>query len=487
MERLNAHLAPAPARPVKVLQFGEGNFLRAFVDYMIDIANEKTDFNGSIVLVKPIPFGSLERFHEQDCRYTVLLRGLEEGEKVEKTRLITSVADVVDAAAEYEKYAAFAKTPELRFIVSNTTEAGIVLDREDQFELCPPRSYPGKLTKFLFERAEHFGYAEDRGLVMLPVELIDDNGIMLKKCVTELARIWNLGDRFLAWLENACVFTSTLVDRIVTGYPREEAEQIWRTLGYEDQLLDTAEPFGLWVIESAKDLSEELPLPACGLPVIYTDNQKPYKQRKVRILNGAHTSFVPAAFQMGYDIVLDAMNDPLIASFMRDTLHEEVIPTLTLPKEDLLSFADAVTQRFRNPFIKHALLSICLNSVSKWRARCLPSLQIYQRERGELPGRLTFSLAALISLYRGGALKDGKLECLRDGQPYTLQDDAAVLAFFDENRETPAAELVRAFIGREDFFGPEMKDIPGLEAAVSGYLKEIEESGVRAVMEKHFA
>ena len=484
MNRLNAALSPAPVRPVKVLQFGEGNFLRAFVDYFIDIANEKTGFDGSVVLVKPIAFGNLDRFHEQDCRYTVVLRGLEEGKRVEKTRLITSVSDAVDAVGEYEKYAAFAKEPTLRFIVSNTTEAGIVLDREDQFVFCPPRSYPGKLTKFLFERAEHFDYAEDKGLIILPVELIDDNGIMLKKCVLELAKLWNLGDRFVAWLESACVFTSTLVDRIVTGYPREDAEQLWQSLGYEDQLLDTAEPFGLWVIESPKDISTELPLPACGLPVIFTDNQKPYKQRKVRILNGAHTSFVPAAFQMGYDIVLDAMNDPLVAGFMHETLHQEVIPTLTLPKEDLLSFADAVTQRFRNPFIKHALLSICLNSVSKWRARCMPSLTVYQEKEGKLPERLTFSLAALISLYRGGVLKNGKLECLRDGQPYTLQDDAAVLSFFDENRETPAAELAAAFIGREDFFGPDLKAVPGFVEAVSRYLEQIEKLGVRAVMEK---
>ncbi|MBR2824632.1 MAG: tagaturonate reductase [Clostridia bacterium] len=487
MERLNASVAPAPSRPVKVLQFGEGNFLRAFVDYFIDIANEKTDFNGSVVLVKPIAFGNLDRFHQQDCRYTVILRGLENGEPVEKTRLITSVSDAVDAGAEYEKYAAYAKEPSLRFIVSNTTEAGIVLDREDAFDACPPRSYPGKLTKFLFERAKQFDYAADKGLVMLPVELIDDNGIMLKKCVLELAKIWNLGDKFIAWLEEACVFTSTLVDRIVTGYPRDDAEQLWNVLGYEDQLLDTAEPFGLWVIESPKDLSDELPLPACGLPVIFTDNQKPYKQRKVRILNGAHTSFVPAAFQMGYDIVLDAMNDPLVAGFMHETLHQEVIPTLTLPKEDLLSFADAVTQRFRNPYIKHALLSICLNSVSKWRARCMPSLLIYQQQTGSLPQRLTFSLAALISLYRDGELKDGKLECLRDGQPYTLQDDAAVLSFFAENKGASAAALAEAFIEREDFFGPELKAVPGLIESVAGYLAEIEAAGVRAVMEKHFA
>ena len=302
----------------------------------------------------------------------------------------------------------------------------------------------------------------------------------------ELAKIWNLGERFEHWIEEACVFTSTLVDRIVTGYPRDEAESLWEKLGYEDQLLDTAEPFGLWVIESAKDISAELPLPPCGLPVIFTDNQKPYKQRKVRILNGAHTSFVPAAFQCGYDYVLDAMNDPMIAAFMHDTLHEEVIPTLTLPREDLLSFADAVTQRFRNPFIKHALLSICLNSVSKWRARCMPSLLAYVQEKGKLPERLTFSLAALISLYSGGKLEDGKLVCMRNGEPYTLMDDASVLSFFSDNLNASAADLVRSFVSRDDFFGNELKEVPGLIDKVIVYLTEIHSSSVRDVMLKHF-
>ena len=299
MERLNAAMAPAPVRPVKVLQFGEGNFLRAFVDYMIDIANEKSDFNGSVALVKPIQMGTLfPAFKEQDYRYTVMLRGLVDGQAVEQTRVVTSVSDAVDAYADYARYADYAKLPSLRFIVSNTTEAGIVLDETDEFSLCPPKSYPGKLTKFLFERAEAFDYAQDKGLIILPVELIDDNGIMLKKCVKALAKQWALGEKFEQWLETACVFTSTLVDRIVTGYPRGEDQAIWEKLGYQDNLLDTAEPFGLWVIESPRDLSDELPLPQCGLPVIYTDNQKPYKQRKVRILNGAHTSFVPAAFQL---------------------------------------------------------------------------------------------------------------------------------------------------------------------------------------------
>ena len=487
MDRLTAANAPAASRPVKVLQFGEGNFLRAFVDYFIDIANEKTDFNGSVVLVKPIALGELfPAFKEQDQRYTVLLRGLVDGQPVEQSRVITSVSDAVDAYADYDAYAAYAQCDTLRFIVSNTTEAGIVLDESDKLELCPPNSYPGKLTKFLYERAVHFNYAADKGVIILPVELIDDNGIMLKKCVKTLCKLWNLGDKFEAWLDNACVFTSTLVDRIVTGYPKGEDQAIWQQLGYEDRILVTAEPFGLWVIESEKDISAELPLPQCGLPVIFTDNQKPYKQRKVRILNGAHTSFVPMSFQCGYDYVLDAMNDPMILNFMQKTLYNEVIPTLDLPEDDLLAFAQAVTSRFMNPYIKHALLSICLNSVSKWRARCMPSLLVYAEKEGKLPEHLTFSLAALMSLYHGGKIVDGKLECQRNGETYILQDDAAVLAFFAENSALPVAEMVTAFLGNEAFFGNELIKVPGIVESVTASLKAILTRSMKTVMTECF-
>lgn len=486
MERLNAQLLPAPERPVRVLQFGEGNFLRAFVDYMLDIANEKTDFNGSVVLVKPISFGSLNAFHEQDCRYTVLLRGLVDGKPVEMSRKITSVHDAVDSYSEYEKYAAYAKLDTLRFIVSNTTEAGIVLDESDRFDLCPPNTYPGKLCKLLYERAEAFDYATDKGLIILPVELIDDNGIALKRCVKQLAKVWNLGERFEKWLDEACVFTSTLVDRIVTGYPRDEVEVIWEKFGYEDRLVVTGEPFALWVIESEKDISAELPLPDCGLPVIFTDNQKPYKQRKVRILNGAHTSFVPAAFLCGYDYVLDAMNDDMIQTFMQKTLYNEVIPTLSLPVDDLKAFAEAVTGRFKNPYIKHALLSICLNSVSKWRARCMPSLLGYVESKGELPEHLAFSLAALMALYHGGQLKDGALECMREGKPYTLRDDAPVLTFFAENSAKPAREMAWLFMSNEAFFGQDLTQVPGLLDYVANALEAILARGMRAVMTERF-
>lgn len=487
MKQLSAALAPAKNRPVKVLQFGEGNFLRAFVDYMLDIANEQGKFNGGIVLVKPIPYGSLDRFHAQDCRYTVLLRGMEDGKRVEKTRLVTSVQDAVDAYAEYAKYAAYAKLDSLRFIVSNTTEAGIVLDPEDRFALTPPNSYPGKLTKFLYERAEAFDYALDKGLIILPVELIDDNGAVLRQCVLALAKQWALGDRFLRWLDDACVFTSTLVDRIVTGYPKAEAGAIWEKLGYEDQLLDTAEPFGLWVIESAKDIRREFPLDACGLPVVFTDNQKPYKQRKVRILNGAHTSFVPAAYLCGHDIVKQAMADPAIRRFILDTLENEVIPTLTLPGDDLESFARAVIGRFENPFIEHSLLAISLNSVSKWRARCMPSFLEYVKMTGKLPAHLTFSLAALMALYHGSEITNGALVCERGGKPYQILDDEAVLRFFADTFALSAREQTEKFLQNEAFWGQDLTRIPGLTAAVARTLRDILQNGMPKTLADNFS
>ncbi len=487
MNTLNKELVKKADRPIKVLQFGEGNFLRAFVDYMIDVANEKNVFDGDVVLVKPIEFGNLDRFHNQDCVYTVSLRGLVDGEATEINRVITSVADAVDAGKEYEKYNDLAKLDSLRFIVSNTTEAGIVYDETDKFELNPPKTYPGKLTKLLFTRYEEFKGDVNKGLIILPVELIDDNGIKLKECVLKLAKLWNLEEGFVTWLNEACVFCSTLVDRIVTGYPFDEAQAMWEKLGYEDNLLDTAEPFGLWVIESEKDISGEFPLDKAGMPVIFTDNQKPYKQRKVRILNGAHTSFVLASFLAGNDYVLQSMDDKLVHDYMYNTLFDEVIPTLTLPKQDLVDFANAVIQRFRNPYIKHALLSISLNSVSKWRARCMPSFLGYIKEFNKLPKHLTFSLAALIAFYSGNELRDGALIGKRGDEEYKIMDDKDVLEFFFNHKDAESKVVVKEFLSNEKFFGQDLtQELDTLEA-VTAYLDDIKALGMREAMEKHFA
>lgn len=485
MKELNKNLVKKVQRPVKVVQFGEGNFLRAFVDYMIDIANDKGFFDGDIVIVKPINFGNLDNFYKQDYLYTVSLRGYMNGEECTEQRIVTSLADAVDTYSEYNKYAELAKLDTLRFVVSNTTEAGIVFDETDQFDLTPCKSYPGKLTKFLYERYQHFQGDLSKGLIILPVELIDDNGHRLKEIVFQLAKLWELEEGFVTWLQEACIFTSTLVDRIVTGFPRDEAEDMWKDLGYVDNLLVTGEPFGLWVIESDRPIKDELPLDQAGLPVIFTDNQKPYKQRKVRILNGAHTSFSLASYLAGNDYVMESMKDEDIRGFMSKTIFDEIIPTLDLPKEDLLSFANAVMDRFLNPYIKHELLSISLNSVSKWRARCMPSLFGYVERFEKLPQHLSFSLAALMIFYRGDEIRNGVLIAHRNGQEYQVKDDKEVLEFFVANADKAADQIVLDFLSNTSFWGQDLNKVPGLTESITGYVKEIECLGVREALRKN--
>ena len=486
VKTLNKDMVEVTKRPIKVLQFGEGNFLRAFVDYMFDICNEKGLFDGSIVLAKPIEFGNLEQFGKQDNIYTVSLRGIQDGEAKVTNRIITSIADTVDVYGDYEKYNNYAKLDTLRYIVSNTTEAGIVFDANDKFEANPPKTFPGKLTKFLYTRYEAFNGDMTKGLVMLPVELIDDNGIELERCVNEFITLWKLPEEFRTWVKEACNFCSTLVDRIVTGYPRNNEEAIFNELGYIDKLVVTAEPFALWVIESKKDLTEELPFVKAGLPVIYTDNQKPYKQRKVRILNGAHTSFVLASYLAGNNIVRESMEDKLIYDFMHETIFDEVIPTLTLPKQDLLDFAEAVIGRFNNPYVDHALLSISLNSVSKWKARCMPSFLEYVKLNGTNPKHLTFSLAALMAFYSSTRLEDKALIGNRNGEEYKIMDDMEVLEFFRDYSDKDTKTFTKAFLSNEAFWGQDLSKVGNTEELVEGYLDDIRNLGMRKALEKNF-
>lgn len=325
MKSLNKEMIQKKEHPIRVVQFGEGNFLRAFVDYMIDVANEAGVFDGSIAIVKPISFGNLEGFQKQDNLYTVVLRGKENGQTVNDSRIVTSVAKAIDCKEDYEEYMGLAHLESLRFVVSNTTEAGIVLDKNDSMDGLPA-TYPGKLAKFLYEHYTAFSGDMKKGLIILPVELIENNGGKLKECVLALCDCWELPETFKTWVCEACVFCSTLVDRIVTGYPRNEVAAICEELGYEDHLVDVGEPFGLWVIESEKDISGELPLDKAGLPVVFTNDQRPYRERKVRVLNGAHTSSVLAGYLYGLDIVRDCMHDEIMGKFIRQVVMEEIVP-----------------------------------------------------------------------------------------------------------------------------------------------------------------
>lgn len=476
--------------PEKVLQFGEGNFLRAFADYFIDMMNEKADFNGKVVVVQPRPRRSAhtmaDALNEQDGLYTMYLRGFENGAKVNDKRIISCISRCLNAHADYEEVLKCAENPELRYIISNTTEAGIVYDPACQFTDAPALSFPGKLTQFLYRRFEVFGQESGKGFVLLPCELIDDNGTALKECVLSYAQQWSLGADFIHWLETENTFCSTLVDRIVTGYPGNEIESLTAENGYEDEALTTGEVFGFWAIEGPEWLNSELPFEKAELPVIVTDNQKPYKKRKVRILNGAHTSMVLGAYLAGQTIVRSCMEDDTIRGYMNKALYDEIIPTIDLPKDQLESFAFSVTERFKNPFIDHALLAIALNSTSKWKARVLPTLKDSFALAGRLPKCLTASFALYIAFYRNG--REWENEVLKgirpDGTVYTISDDKAVLDFYYAHKDDSAAELAESVCKNTDFWGEDLSLIPGFAEETAAVLEMIEKEGTLSVMNK---
>ncbi|MBS5400232.1 MAG: tagaturonate reductase [Lachnospiraceae bacterium] len=470
--------------PEKVLQFGEGNFLRAFVDWMIDKANRDGIYRGSIVLCQPIAQGLKDLINAQDGVYTLAMRGAESGQPVENIEVITSVSRCINPYENYEDLMEIARSADLEVVVSNTTEAGIAYHEGDRLTDRPPVSFPAKVTAFLYERYKAFNGDPQKGLLFLPVELIDNNGAELKRIVLKYAEEWELGQEFTEWVNTANEFTSTLVDRIVTGYPRDEISYFEEKLGYKDNIIDTSELFNLWVIEGDKKWADKLPVHKTDANVIWTDDVKPYKKRKVRILNGAHTSTVLAAYLAGFDIVGDFMKDDTVRTFMNDVICKEVIPTLDLPKEELESFAAAVNDRFANPYIKHNLLDIALNSCSKFNARCLPSLLGYVEEKGKLPKCLTFSLAAFIKFYQG-EWKDGVYTGTRkDGTQYPLRDDEAVIRFFaDAWAENDAEKTAESVLSNKDFWsGKDLTEVSGLKDAVAGYLKEMDKKEIKEIM-----
>ena len=371
----------------RMIQFGEGGFLRGFADWMLQIANEKKVFDGKVVVVQPIKKGMCDMLTAQGCVYTHLCRGAE-GVDVKKIDVISRCVKPYD---DFDAYIALAQNPDFRFVISNTTEAGIAFVETDKLSDRPASSFPGKLTQLLKARYD----AGLSGFVFLPCELIDKNGENLKKCVLQYADLWGLGDGFKAWIEKDNIFCNTLVDRINTGYPKDERIEV----DFDDKMINTSEYFHLWVIEGYNGLFDEIPFDKCGLNVIVTDNLEMYRTRKVRILNGAHTSFVPYALLEGFDTVKSCIDDEKMLAYIRKCVFEEIIPTLDLPREELVEYAENVITRFSNPYIRHMLSSIALNSVSKFKVRVLPSILEYIKRYGKMPETLIFSFAKLIDFY----------------------------------------------------------------------------------------
>lgn len=469
------------AYPLKVLQFGEGNFLRAFTDYAIDVANEEHAFQGSIAIIIPRS-GKTDKFAKQNNLYTVCLRGQQGGKVYTENRVITSIHTVLSARDEYEQFMAIAHIPSLEFVISNTTEAGITFDATDRFDACPPVTFPGKLTKFLYERFIYFHGDKTKGLIMLPTELNDHNGKLLAQCVNQYAEQWQLGEAFTNWLQDACQFVDTLVDRIVTGYPSDTITSLHKELGYEDPLLTQAEPFSLWVIGNP-DLSSRFPIHSSKFQAVFTDNIKAFKEQKVRILNGAHTSMVLGAYLAGLDYVGQCMADAVIRKQLDQAVFGEIVPTVHLAREKSEAFAKAVYERFENPFVKHALLSISLNSVSKWKARILPTLKDSLAATGTLPKWLTFSLAALLAFYRSTKAGTDCLIGTRGNNTYEIHDDAAVLQVFQEAASQSTPAYVQHILAQKTFWGEDLTAIPLMAETVTAHLEGMAQEGVKVYIE----
>jgi tagaturonate reductase len=451
--------------PVRVLQFGEGNFLRAFCDWMVDILNEKASFNGSIQIVQPIKAGMGALINEQEGLYHLVLNGIQDNKQVRTTRLIRCVSGVQNPHESYDGFLKLAENPDLQFVFSNTTEAGISYAERDKGLLTLPESFPAKVTAFLHRRYQHFKADLNKGLIFLPCELIDKNGAILKEIVLRYAREWNLAPGFIDWVTNHNTFCNTLVDRIVPGFPKDTIKDILEETEYDDKLVVMAEVFHLWVIEGPDNLKEKFPAHKASLEVKFVKDLQPYRTRKVRILNGAHTALVPVAYLNGQRLVSEAMNDPVSGKFIREAIDEEIIPTLDLPREELRSFADDVIQRFQNPFIKHELASIALNSVSKYKVRVLPSVLKYIELKKALPKRLLHSLAALIRFYKG----------TWRNQALPVNDTPEVMAFFGEVwLLTDKKQIATRVLGNTAFWDMDLNALPGVTEFVTEALEKFE-------------
>ena len=472
MERLNRKSAPqAKQYTEKVIQFGEGNFLRAFIEWIIWKTNQKTDFNGSVVVVQPIEKGMVEWLNEQDGLYHLNLQGLQNGEAIDSVDLIDVVSRGLNPYTQFAEYLKLAEQPEIRFVISNTTEAGIAFDPACKLTDEPASSYPGKLTQLLYHRFQHFNGAKDKGLIIFPCELIFENGKHLKECIRQYIDLWNLGPDFSAWFEEACGVYSTLVDRIVPGYPRDTAAQLCERVGYDDHLLDKAEIFHLWVIEAPKEVAQEFPADKAGLHVLFVPSEAPYHERKVTLLNGPHTVLSPVGYLSGLNTVKECCEDPEVGKFVHKVMFEELLPTLNLPKEELEKFAADVMERFRNPFVKHFVTSIMLNSFPKCKTRDLPGLKTYLERKGELPKGIVLGLAAICTYYKGG--KRGEDEIVPNDDP-KIMDLLKTLWATGDVRKVAEGVLADEFIWGED-----LNAIPGLTDLLTADLALIQAQGMR--------
>ncbi|MBI9039885.1 tagaturonate reductase [Lutibacter sp.] len=460
--------------PIKIVQFGEGNFLRAFIDFAFQKLNKEVNFNAGVAVVQPIDKGLINMLNDQDGLYTLFMKGVKKGKEIQEIELISNIVKGVDPYTNFNDYLSLAKEDELEFIISNTTEAGIAYVASDTPEMQPPSSFPAKLTLLLFERFKHFNGNPDKGLTIIPCELINHNSETLKEIILQYIEDWNLGDEFKSWLLNNSTFHSTLVDRIVPGYPKDEIEEYNSQLDYSDNLIVAAEVFLLWVIEGGDDLKAKLPFHKTDLDVKIVADMQPYRTRKVRILNGAHTAMVPFSLLYGNSTVKETIDNEFTGDFINKAVFNEIIDTLKMDRNELNSFADEVFDRFRNPFIKHQLADIALNSISKFKVRVLPSLVEYIELHEKVPTNLTFSFACLIRFYKG--VWQGKTLPIKDSSEITE-------AFAKIWKLNDYSQIADKTLKNTEFWDQDLTKLNSLSQAIACALEEIENNGI----EKGFA
>lgn len=478
MEQLSRKtVSTAKTYTEKVIQFGEGNFLRGFVDWIIWNTNKKTDFNASVVVVQPIERGMIDMLNAQDGLYHVNLQGLDNGNTVDSIDMVDVISRCLNPYTQFEEYLKLAEQPEMRFVISNTTEAGIAFDPECKFTDKPASSYPGKLVQLLYHRYEYFNGAADKGFIILPCELIFLNGKHLRECILKYIEHWNLGEDFRNWFETACGVYCTLVDRITPGYPRDTVAQLTERAGIEDKLWVKAEIFHLWVIEAPQSVADEFPADKAGLNVLFVPSEAPYHERKVTLLNGPHTVLSPVGYLSGLDTVKECCEDPEIGAFVRKVMYDELMQTLNLPEEELKAFADSVMERFRNPFVRHLVTSIMLNSFPKYKTRDLPGLKTYLERKGTLPEGLVLGLAAICTYYKGG--KRGEDDIVPNDDPKIMQLLTDLWASGDVRK---VAEGVLA--ADELIWGEDLNAIPGLTDLLADDLAVIASEGMRAAVRR---
>ncbi|GMK37505.1 altronate oxidoreductase [Paenibacillus sp. CCS19] len=462
------------ASPITVLQIGEGNFLRGFADWMLQVSRERGLFQGSVAVTQPRPSGkhNIDQLAAQDGLYTLVVRGLEDGQPVERQHIVSVFSKVFDPYENWQEFTALAGCETLRFVISNTTEAGIAYKKEP-LTYGPIASYPGKMAYLLYERYIKFQGALDKGIIFLPCELLERNGDALRDNIVRYSLDWGYPDDFRRWIASSCRFLNSLVDRIVTGYPAEDQAAEWfEQWSYSDRMLTTAEPYHLWAIEGEEELDDLLPLKKAGLNVHWTNDLRPYQQRKVRILNASHTWMAPLGILHGVGHVRELIEHPILGQRVRAMVREEIIPAIPYSPDEMSVYADTVFERFANPFIRHRLEDIAMNSLSKFKVRLLPTLNHYAELGMTIPFGLATGLAGLLRYYRisqaNGQYEGRNLQ----GERYVVRDNVELLqqiAAIWANAEQQDQDLnttVKQLLALEALWEQDLSNWPGLADAI---------------------